>query len=112
MFLDQGELNRLGGPSDGDLEFSTIDLDSFEHPDAHGRIDCPRDGAPMVKVDFNIDTEIILDYCRQCRGFWLDAGELEQIRAEVRRLREAGREVPDPLLLRILHFLEALPLPR
>ncbi len=112
MFLGEGELNRLAGPSEGDLEFSTVDLDSFQHHDTHGGVICPRDGAPMVKVDFNVETAIILDYCKQCRGFWLDAGELKQIRAEVQRLDEADREVPDPLLLRVLRFLDGLPLPR
>ena len=112
MFLDHGELNRIAEPTAGDLEFSTVDGDSFQHDDRYGPIACPRDGTPMVKVDFNIETAIILDYCTHCRGFWLDADELTQINAEVRRLNEAGEEVPDPLLLRIFHFFDNIPLPR
>lgn len=112
MFLDHGELNRVAEPTAGDLEFSTVDLDSGQHADQHGVILCPRDGTSMVKVDFNIETAIILDYCPHCYGFWLDAGELTQINAEVRRLNEAEQEVPDPLLIRIVRFFENLPLPR
>lgn len=109
MFLDHGELNRVAEPTEGDLEFSTVDLDSFEHADGYGPTACPRDGSTMAKVDFNVDTAIILDYCRQCRGFWLDGEELSQINAEVRRLNEAGKDVPDPLLVRIWQFVESLP---
>jgi len=63
------------------------------------------------KVDFNIDTAIILDYCPTCHGFWLDAKELVSINEEVKRLNEAGAEVPDPLLVRISQFFWNLPLP-
>jgi Zn-finger nucleic acid-binding protein len=65
----------------------------------------------MRKVDFNIDTAIILDYCPTCRGFWLDANELTRINDEVKRLNEAGAEVPDPLLVRIAQFFWFIPVP-
>jgi Zn-finger nucleic acid-binding protein len=111
MFLEHGQLNRVAEPTPGDLEFSTVDLDSFQHEDDHGPIACPRDGTTMRKVDFNIDTAIILDYCTTCHGFWLDAKELERINEEVKRLNEAGNEIPDPLLVRIAQFFWSLPVP-
>ena len=111
MFLKHGQLNEIAGPTAGDLEFSTIDLDSFQHEDEYGPIACPFDSAPMVKVDFNIDTNIILDYCKTCLGFWMDGKELARITEEVRRLQDADKEVADPLLVRISQFFWNLPLP-
>ena len=98
-------------PLGENLEFSTVDLDTFQHDDEYGLIACPRDQTMMRKVDFNIDTTIILDYCPTCHGFWLDAKELASINEEVKRLNEAGAEVPDPLLVRISQFFWNLPLP-
>ena len=111
LFLDHGELNQLTDPTPGDIEFSTVDLDSFNHDDSYQATSCPRDQSTMRKVDFNVDTAIILDYCSTCRGFWLDGGELDRIRTEVKELNEAGAAVPDPLLVRISQFLWRLPLP-
>jgi len=110
MFLEHGQLNRVADPTPGDLEFSTVDLDSAQHPDDHGPINCPRDNSAMVKVDFNVDSSIILDYCQKCHGFWLDGGELARINAEVKTLNEAAK-VPDPLMVRISQFFWKLPIP-
>ena len=65
----------------------------------------------MEKVDFNVDTDIILDYCSACGGFWLDEDELASIHDEVKRLNEAEADVPDPLLVRISQFFWNFPLP-
>jgi Zn-finger nucleic acid-binding protein len=111
MFLAHGQLNEVAGETRGDLEFCTVDLDSFQHEDAYGPITCPNDGAAMGKVDFNIDTTIILDYCKKCLGFWMDGKELTRINEEVKRLNEADAEVSDPLLVRISQFFWNLPLP-
>ena len=110
MFFEHGQLNALE-PTAGDLEFSTVDLDDFQHSDDYGPISCPRDAATMEKVDFNIETNIILDYCPKCRGFWIDEKELAAIHEEVKRLNEAGEEVPDSLLVRISQFFWNFPLP-
>ena len=110
MFLEHGQLNELADPTPGDLEFSTIDHDSFQHEDQYGPTACPHDGTTMAKVDF-VESTIILDYCTKCRGFWLDAKELPRINEEVKRLNEAERDVPDPLLIRLSNFLWNLPMP-
>jgi Zn-finger nucleic acid-binding protein len=99
MFFTAGELDRLAEPHQGSLEYSTVDLDRQSHADRYGPASCPADGTAMKKVDFNIYTDIILDYCPTCGGFWLDGGELERINSEVRRLERADREVPDPPML-------------
>ena len=111
MFLEHGQLNRVADPTPGDLEYSSVDLDSAQHADDHGPINCPRDNTAMVKVDFNVDSSIILDYCQNCHGFWIDGGELSRINKQVQELNEAGTEVPDPLLVRISQFFWKLPFP-
>ena len=99
LFFTAGELDRLAEPHQGSLEYSTVDLDTFDHADRHGPASCPVEGAAMKKVNFNIYTDIILDFCPTCGGFWLDFGELERINTEVRELAAAGREVPDPPMM-------------
>ena len=37
---------------------------------------CPVDGATLVIADRN---GVEIDYCPQCRGVWLDRGELDKI---------------------------------
>jgi len=99
IFFTAGELDRLSAPHRGNIEYTTVDLDSFAHTDRFGPASCPLDGVEMKKVSFNIYTDIILDYCPGCGGFWLDGGELERINGEVRELNRADREVPDPPML-------------
>jgi Zn-finger nucleic acid-binding protein len=111
MLLAHGQLNQVADPTPGDLEYSTVDLDSAQHADKYGTIHCPRDDSAMVKVDFNVDTSIILDYCRSCQSFWVDGGELARINDEVQQLNEAGTSVPDPLAVRIAQFFWKLPFP-
>jgi len=109
MFLGRGELNRIAGEKEGDVEYSTVSLDSFQHPDAFGPATCPQDGTTMRKVEFNIYTNIILDYCPACSGFWLDAHEIDRIRDEVRAMDEAAEDMPDPPMLWLARFVWALP---
>jgi Zn-finger nucleic acid-binding protein len=37
---------------------------------------CPIDGTPLVITD---RSGVEIDYCPQCRGVWLDRGELDKI---------------------------------
>jgi Zn-finger nucleic acid-binding protein len=99
MFLDRGDLNRVAEPTAGDLEFCTLEQESFQHADGQGPTVCPRCGRDMDKVEFNIYTGIILDHCAQCGGFWLDGDELARIDDEVRRLNaQADPETASPML--------------
>jgi Zn-finger nucleic acid-binding protein len=40
---------------------------------------CPKCGGATSAVNYGGDTGIIIDRCQQCRGIWLDGGELEKI---------------------------------
>ncbi len=57
---------------------------------------CPVDGAQLVMTE---RSGVEIDYCPQCRGVWLDRGELDKIidRASPPvALQEPGREAPRP----------------
>ncbi|MBN1510302.1 MAG: zf-TFIIB domain-containing protein [Sedimentisphaerales bacterium] len=44
---------------------------------------CPKCGSqPMLKHFMSVKHEVEVDECPACRGFWLDCGELGQIRAQ------------------------------
>jgi hypothetical protein len=38
---------------------------------------CPKDGADLVEREFH---NVKIDVCSECKGIWLDPGELELIR--------------------------------
>ena len=110
MFLDHGELNRVAEPTAGDLEFSTVHGETFAHEDSYGPTRCPRCvDETMEKVEFNAYSGIILDYCRRCKGFWLDGRELDRINEEVHRLDEEVHQPADSFARWFATFLWSLP---
>jgi len=52
---------------------------------------CPNDGARLVELE---RSDVLIDACPQCRGVWLDRGELDKILVMERRL-ESGRDADD-----------------
>jgi len=110
MFLHHGELNKIAKPTQGDLEFSTLHDESFSHADRFEPIACPDCGnETMQKVEFNIHTGIVLDYCPACEGFWLDGTELDRINDEVKALDDAAESGPDTGMLWFARFIWSLP---
>lgn len=72
---------------------------------------CPRcKDRWLDKVFFLAYSEVLLDYCRTCRGFWLDGGELELINQNLKELKEHNKIAgPIGVLIRMLiEFLPAL----
>ena len=51
---------------------------------------CPIDGTRLVMADRN---GVEIDYCPQCRGVWLDRGELDKI---IERSVQASPPPPPP----------------
>jgi uncharacterized protein len=51
---------------------------------------CPRDGATLVEVN---KSGVQIDVCPECKGVWLDRGELEKI---MQITRDLEREFADP----------------
>jgi Zn-finger nucleic acid-binding protein len=66
---------------------------SFEEQLRKGRgepLRCPNDGSRLVEVE---RAEVHIDACPECRGVWLDRGELDKILVRERQL--AGGEDAD-----------------
>jgi uncharacterized protein len=47
---------------------------------------CPSCGARLVEVE---RSEVLIDACPQCRGVWLDRGEIDRILARERQMLAA-----------------------
>jgi Zn-finger nucleic acid-binding protein len=81
LWFDRGELDKMAFQITGSIEFCSNE----ETPIAQRpcRI-CPRcDGFELSRVRFLGETDIVLDHCRNCGGFWLDGGELNLIDQEL-----------------------------
>ena len=77
LWLDRGELNKMAFQVEGDIEYcSAKDTEGALGPIRR----CPRcDNTVLHKVSFIEYSDIILDHCKNCGGFWLDGGELDRI---------------------------------
>lgn len=51
---------------------------------------CPNDNSPMQEIDRN---GVLIDVCPQCRGVWMDRGELEKL-LELVGSRSSGERTP------------------
>ncbi len=83
IWLDAFELNRLDEPHEvaGDTVLH-LQRDPALVIDHQRRRDCPRCGnIKLMRQLFSPQVRVEVDHCPQCAGYWLDAGELEKIRA-------------------------------
>jgi Zn-finger nucleic acid-binding protein len=76
QWFDKGELDRLDDSVWTDAEH----LDYQKSGEARAVIDCPNCSSKLVPVSPKDDSELTVDSCPSCEGFWLDKGELEKIR--------------------------------
>jgi len=64
---------------------------------------CPRCEPQLLdKVFFLRYSDILLDHCSNCHGFWLDGGELDRINEELRGIKAAKDHGP------VVHFVVRL----
>jgi Zn-finger nucleic acid-binding protein len=50
---------------------------------------CPNDGSRLVEVE---RADVLIDACPDCRGIWLDRGELDKILVKERQLAGGSDE--------------------
>ncbi len=60
---------------------------------------CPNCNVSLLMTDRN---GIEIDYCPECRGIWLDRGELDKIIE--RSIASPGRDIPAGDFMRKKHF--------
>ena len=82
---DKGDLAEIDTAFPGEPAKPTSETDqcTLDSPRT-----CPRDGNPLVREEFRVDSGIVMDLCPQCAGSWLDAGEIETYEAHLSDLEE------------------------
>jgi Zn-finger nucleic acid-binding protein len=79
LWLDSGELDKMAFQVGGSIEH----CGKAEGVSERTRI-CPRcEGVELDKAFFLTHSDILLDHCKVCGGFWLDGGELDLINREL-----------------------------
>ena len=80
LWLDAGELDKMAFQVSGSVEYCSKDrVEGISEPTRR----CPRcEDTTLDKVSF-IGSDIVLDRCKNCGGFWLDGGELDLINREL-----------------------------
>lgn len=77
LWLDAGELDKMAFQVAGSIEFCSEEEDKT--PESQVK-NCPRcENFALSRVRFLGETDVILHYCKNCGGFWLDGGELNLI---------------------------------
>lgn len=89
-WLDYGELAQLAKAAPGVEDQTESAPESVRET---SRL-CPRDGTPLVEVQFSAHQGLRLDTCPMCAGIWLDASELSQALTLLGRPGEAGPPEP------------------
>ncbi len=88
-----------------------IELDPNVVVDSTHRRSCPRcAGIKLQRHFFSAKRRVEVDQCPNCGGYWLDAGELTQIRAEQTQqesARHAARSGISSDVIRYLYRLQA-----
>ncbi len=84
LWFDRFELQKVDEPheSAGESLLRVKKKESVK-TDPSQRFQCPKcDGITMMRHFFSPKREVQVDECPNCGGFWLDAGELGQIRSQ------------------------------
>ena len=81
IWFDWGELTELNESHEGLGKAMEEALNSPRVLDAHrGPLKCPKCGINMQTHRYSSAKEVAVDECYACGGFFLDSGELKQIR--------------------------------
>ena len=75
IWCDRNELDKLD-----DSVWTNVEQLHFDEVSAKRQVDCPRCSKPLQAISPTDARELVIDRCSTCAGFWLDHGELEQLR--------------------------------
>jgi Zn-finger nucleic acid-binding protein len=104
IFFDQDELQWA--KDDADKHINWIDIDMWRDGARLGvvKLDklCPRCRIPMVEVNYD-KSSIKLDFCKHCKGIWLDRGEFKQMMVYMKK--KADYEVLHHYTKNLVHKL-------
>ncbi|MGE5403802.1 MAG: zf-TFIIB domain-containing protein, partial [Candidatus Saccharibacteria bacterium] len=82
MWFDQFELKQVDEGNEPAAELESIKgTSSAQSGDM--RYTCPKClDTVMMRHRFSLTSQVVVDECPKCGGFWLDGGELNQLRSE------------------------------
>jgi uncharacterized protein len=89
IWFDSFELQKIEAAQEitGDVEIS-IPRDSAKQVDYKARRSCPKcPDVVLMRHYYSKLRRVVVDECPSCAGFWLDAGELDNIRSEREALK-------------------------
>ncbi len=92
IWFDRYELQHFDeSHEEAGLALLDIETNPGTKIDHDKRFSCPKcDDQIMMRHFFSVKHEVEVDECPACAGFWLDAGELRQIRSLYKTLEEAN----------------------
>jgi uncharacterized protein len=110
IWFDAFELQRLDDPTEVAGPLLQIKKSQSLSVDFERKRECPRcAGVKLYRHFFSARRKVQVDQCPNCGGYWLDAGELEQIRREreqSKTLKEAQQSTISAEFIRYLYRLE------
>lgn len=94
-WFDKGELDRL----DHSVWTNFEEL-KFQHKEAGAqRLSCPKCNHDLELVSPVDSPNLVVDRCPSCEGFWLDAGQLEEV-------DDIATHIDDKKLAHMRHYLK------
>jgi Zn-finger nucleic acid-binding protein len=116
IWFDAFELQRVDEESEAAAEpLLWVQRDQQVVVDPSRKRECPRcQGIKLHRHFFSARRRIEVDQCPNCGGYWLDAGELAQVRQEkalAAREQQAGQSAISPKVIRYLYKLRVQPKP-
>ena len=84
IWFDHFELQKVDEPKESAGEV-LLDIEKKEgiRIDHRKKLKCPKcEGVVMMRHFFSVKKRVEVDECPNCGGYWLDTGELGQIRSE------------------------------
>jgi Zn-finger nucleic acid-binding protein len=111
IWFDAFELQRVDEAEERAGEhLLEIERDESIVVDSSRKRQCPRcEGVKLMRHFFSARRRIEVDQCPSCNGYWLDAGELAAVRAEMaqeERLEEGARSRVSAETIRYLYRLQ------
>lgn len=107
MWVHRHQLDSMLKESGGDVELCSID--DNPHEDTNPEIKCREcDGVTMKKINFLDYSDIILDHCPSCGGFWVDKSELDNMHKYIEKVEKESHEVDNLSAYTILEKLSKI----
>jgi len=110
VWFDAFELQRVDEEEEtAGVRLTEIRRDERVQVDLSRKRECPRcEGIKLKRHFFSAKRRVEVDECPNCGGYWLDAGELAQIRIEKSQGAEAGKMPQSTISSEVIRYLYRL----